>query len=71
MHAVSLSPSKGASGLSTEQRKRLTIGVELVTNPSVLFLDEPSTGEAGLAVEDWGQQSIACTWGSVGGRCCS
>ncbi|KAL3515879.1 hypothetical protein ACH5RR_022781 [Cinchona calisaya] len=32
------------SGLSTEQRKRLTIAVELVANPSVIFLDEPTTG---------------------------
>ncbi|KAL3515880.1 hypothetical protein ACH5RR_022782 [Cinchona calisaya] len=32
------------SGLSTEQRKRLTIAVELVANPSVIFMDEPTTG---------------------------
>ena len=31
-------------GLSTEQRKRLTIGVELVANPSLIFLDEPTSG---------------------------
>jgi ABC-type multidrug transport system ATPase subunit len=31
-------------GLSTEQRKRLTIGVELVSNPSLVFLDEPTSG---------------------------
>jgi ABC-type sugar transport system ATPase subunit len=37
-------PRAGVDGLTTEQRKRLTIGVELVTNPSVLFLDEPSSG---------------------------
>ncbi|TMW55199.1 hypothetical protein Poli38472_013090 [Pythium oligandrum] len=29
---------------SIEQRKRLTIAVELVAQPSVLFLDEPTTG---------------------------
>ncbi|XP_062144822.1 pleiotropic drug resistance protein 3-like isoform X2 [Alnus glutinosa] len=34
----------GVSGLSTEQRKRLTIAVELVANPSVMFMDEPTTG---------------------------
>eukprot|EP00939_MAST-03C_sp_MAST-3C-sp1_P004434 g4434.t1 len=31
-------------GLSIEQRKRVTIGVELVANPSVVFLDEPTSG---------------------------
>ncbi|KAI7981818.1 Pleiotropic drug resistance protein 3 [Camellia lanceoleosa] len=34
----------GVSGLSTEQRKRLTISVELVANPSIIFMDEPTTG---------------------------
>ncbi|KAK9727139.1 hypothetical protein RND81_05G260600 [Saponaria officinalis] len=34
----------GSSGLSTEQRKRLTIGVELVANPSIIFMDEPTSG---------------------------
>ena len=36
----------GESGLSVEQRKRLTIAVELVANPSVIFMDEPTSGEA-------------------------
>ena len=31
-------------GLSIEQRKRVTIGVELVANPSVVCLDEPTSG---------------------------
>ncbi|XP_073302587.1 ABC transporter G family member 29-like [Primulina huaijiensis] len=35
---------QGISGLSTEQRKRLTIAVELVANPSIIFMDEPTTG---------------------------
>ncbi|PHT67077.1 Pleiotropic drug resistance protein 1 [Capsicum annuum] len=34
----------GVSGLSTEQRKRLTIAVELVANPSIIFMDEPTLG---------------------------
>ncbi|KAG2326565.1 hypothetical protein Bca52824_009293 [Brassica carinata] len=35
---------EGESGLSTEQRKRLTVAVELVANPSIIFMDEPTTG---------------------------
>ncbi|KAF6149710.1 hypothetical protein GIB67_017443 [Kingdonia uniflora] len=34
----------GVDGLSTEQRKRLTIAVELVANPSIVFKDEPTSG---------------------------
>ncbi|RWR95173.1 pleiotropic drug resistance protein 3-like protein isoform X1 [Cinnamomum micranthum f. kanehirae] len=34
----------GVSGLSTEQRKRLTVAVELVSNPSIIFMDEPTSG---------------------------
>ncbi|MBA0657699.1 hypothetical protein Goklo_009970 [Gossypium klotzschianum] len=51
MELVELTPLSGAlvglpgvDGLSTEQRKRLTIAVELVTNPSIVFMDEPTTG---------------------------
>ncbi|GAB9477651.1 Pleiotropic drug resistance protein abc superfamily, partial [Globisporangium polare] len=29
---------------SVEQKKRITIGVEVVSNPSILFLDEPTSG---------------------------
>ncbi|KAF8393292.1 hypothetical protein HHK36_021533 [Tetracentron sinense] len=34
----------GVNGLSTEQRKRMTIAVELVANPSIIFMDEPTSG---------------------------
>lgn len=32
------------AGLNLEQRKRVTIGVELAAKPDILFLDEPSSG---------------------------
>lgn len=51
MDLVELTPLRGAlvglpgvNGLSTEQRKRLTIAVELVSNPSIIFMDEPTSG---------------------------
>jgi len=51
MELVELNPIKdalvglpGVDGLSTEQRKRLTIAVELVSNPSIIFMDEPTSG---------------------------
>ncbi|GAA5828180.1 hypothetical protein JCM11251_002621 [Rhodosporidiobolus azoricus] len=33
------------AGLSAEQRKRLTIAVEVVSKPAILFCDEPTTGQ--------------------------
>ncbi|GMQ08537.1 hypothetical protein CsSME_00052218 [Camellia sinensis var. sinensis] len=33
----------GVIGLSTEQRKRLTIAVELVANPLIIFMDKPTS----------------------------
>ncbi|XP_058203379.1 pleiotropic drug resistance protein 2-like isoform X3 [Rhododendron vialii] len=50
MELVELNPIRnylvglpGVDGLLTEQRKRLTIAVELVANPSIIFMDEPTS----------------------------
>mmetsp|Transcript_16906 Transcript_16906/g.39352 ORF Transcript_16906/g.39352 Transcript_16906/m.39352 type:complete len:697 (+) Transcript_16906:80-2170(+) len=39
-------PIGGSStqGISNGERKRVSIGVELITQPSIVFLDEPTTG---------------------------
>jgi ABC-type multidrug transport system ATPase subunit len=51
LHALNLTPLREEligdmqlKNLSFAQRKLVSIGVELVANPPVLFLDEPSTG---------------------------
>ncbi|KAG7946277.1 hypothetical protein I3843_14G031600 [Carya illinoinensis] len=56
MGLVELNPLRNSSvslpevdGLSTEQRKRLTIAVELVVNPSVIFMDELTSGLNAIA----------------------
>lgn len=46
LHILDLESIQGmmAGALSMEQRKRLTIAVELVSDPQLLFLDEPTSG---------------------------
>ncbi|KAF2998318.1 hypothetical protein E8E13_007772 [Curvularia kusanoi] len=50
MDLLELTPLRDASvgapgsGLSIEQRKRLTLATELVAKPTLLFLDEPTSG---------------------------
>ena len=58
------------AGLNLEQRKRVTIGVELAARPEILFLDEPSSGLDGQSALSiirllrklaYAGQSILCT----------
>ncbi len=50
----------GQSGLSVEQRKRLTIAVELVANPSIVFMDEPTSGAQPPGPCWWGMKRVFC-----------
>jgi ABC-type multidrug transport system ATPase subunit len=38
------------NGLSVEQRKRVSVAVELVANPAIVFMDEPTTGKNAFLV---------------------
>ncbi len=43
-YANTIIGTSSEDGISPDQRKRLTIGVELAAKPTILFLDEPTSG---------------------------
>lgn len=71
----------GVGGLSFEQKKRLSIAVELAASPSVLFLDEPTSGLDSRSallvvrllrrVSDTGRTVVATVSGNCPVRMCS
>jgi ABC-type multidrug transport system ATPase subunit/ABC-type multidrug transport system permease subunit len=64
---LSMISSELILNLSVEQKKRVTIGVEVVSNPSILFLDEPTSGldARSAQIVMRGVQSIARTGRTV------
>jgi hypothetical protein len=62
--ANSIVGKPGLSGLSVEQRKRLTIAVELVANPSIIFMVRPPPSSAralGFLLRARRAESLSCT----------
>lgn len=52
-----------SSGISGGQRKRTSVGVELITDPALLFLDEPTSGLDSYSAYNMVQLlRVSCRW---------
>jgi len=48
-------------GISGGEKKRTNLGRELVTAPSIIFMDEPTTGKGtGRAGDEGGEEEWVC-----------
>jgi ABC-type multidrug transport system ATPase subunit len=52
-----------ADGISADQRKRVTIGVEMAADPAILFLDEPTSG-----LDSFGAERVMTAVRNIAGR---